>query len=81
MQNLFIITPDAPMEMRIVDDVDLRTLQELVGGYIQLVQMQEIDGDMYVNEEGLLMGLEYNAKASDLTGQYIVGTAVIVKEK
>jgi len=25
--------------------------------------------------------LEHNAKASDLTGQYIVGTAVIVKEK
>jgi len=81
MQNLFIIAPDAPMEMRIVDDVDLRTLQELVGGYIELVNMPEIDGDMYVNEEGLLMGLEYNAKASDLTGQHIVGTAVIVKEK
>lgn len=81
MQNLFIIAPDAPMEMRIVDDVDLRTLQELVGGYVELVYMPEIDSDMYVNEEGLLMGLEYNAKASDLTGQYIVGTAVIVKEK
>ncbi len=82
MQNLFILPAGtSPMEMRIVESVDLPTLQELVGGYIQLVQMQEIDGEMYVNEEGLLMGLEYNLKASYLTGQYIVGTAVIVKEK
>lgn len=81
MQNVFVIEPNGPMTMAIMDEIDLQTLQNLVGGYIELVNMPEIDGDMYVNEEGLLMGLEYNAKASDLTGQYIVGTAVIVKEK
>lgn len=80
MQKLFIIPPDGTVELSLSEGVDLYALQGLVGGYIQLVDMPEVAGDMYVNEEGLLMGLEHNVKASYLTGQYIVGTAVIVVE-
>ena len=61
------------------EDVDISTLrkqQELVGGYIEYVNLH--NGEMLiVNEEGLLMHLEYNSEASDLYGHPIVGDVVL----
>jgi Domain of unknown function (DUF3846) len=62
----------------------LETLQEHVGGYIEMVpQGFKLDGKsavMYVNEDGLRLKLPVNADATRLCGGFhtIVGTAVIV---
>ena len=62
------------------------TLQELqahVGGFIEPVNTlmeTEMNGYtiqiIYVNEEGLLLDLEYNLKASMIVGKDIVGNAL-----
>lgn len=61
----------------------LAELQDMVGGYIQLVSTH--DGrQMFVNEEGLLMNLPRNAKASEViaskwwTLNGVQGDAVVV---
>ena len=54
---------------------DLETLQSAVGGYVQLVANPI--GEMYANEEGLLMGLAPNAIATAMAGQLIVGDIAI----
>ena len=66
----------------------LKQLQEFVKGYIERVDVRVAgkNYEMFVNEEGLLHGLQYNPKA---TAQYwvkkgikhaphIVGTAVVL---
>lgn len=48
---------------------DLKQLQSIVGGYIELVPGLKYEGDeayMYVNEEGKLKGLPINYKATEL---------------
>jgi hypothetical protein len=65
----------------IIKDVDISTLkqmQNLVGGYIEIVYL---DGDelMIVNEEGVLFGLPHNVLASALSGKIIVGDVIIAK--
>jgi hypothetical protein len=56
----------------------LEALQNAVGGYIETVRIRVDDAVMIVNEEGLLLGRPYNAAASGLAGQPIVGTALVV---
>jgi hypothetical protein len=57
--------------------VNLHTLQNAVGGYIEGVYLR--DGRcMYVNEEGLLKRLPLNLWASELANQPIVGNAVLL---
>lgn len=56
----------------------LEALQAEVGGYIETVRLRVDNAVMIVNEEGLLLGLPYNAAASALAGQPIVGTALVV---
>lgn len=57
-------------------ELDLAAMQEVVGGYIELVVPQ--DGvDVYVNEEGLLKSLPYNLLVSKLSGRVLVGDAVV----
>tara|TARA_R100000734_G_C3287657_1_gene80042 strand:+ start:144 stop:437 length:294 start_codon:yes stop_codon:yes gene_type:complete len=54
----------------------LEVLQKVVGGYIEHVQLS--DGrSMWANEEGLMHGLPYNPKASELAGRMIVGPVAI----
>ena len=59
---------------------DYKDLRYLVGGHVEAVALP--DGmTMYVNEEGKLMGLPMNGRATLLMpypGDYIVGVAVIV---
>ncbi len=52
-------------------------LQGLVAGYIECVSLD--DGwCLIVNEDGLVYGFEKNLVASVMTGQHIVGDAVIL---
>lgn len=75
------------------DELTLTDLQELVGGMIETVPVA-LSGNwttgrehplMIVNEEGKMMGLEKNERATDLLRfdvyDYIVGDAVIAGEK
>ena len=51
-------------------------LNELCGGWIDCVRNEDIVG--YVNDEGLLIGLEPNILASIIFGRPLVGDCVIV---
>lgn len=58
-------------------DVQIKTLhqmQELVGGYIEIVYLK--DKALVVNEEGLLKNLPINIQATDIAKQIIVGDAI-----
>jgi hypothetical protein len=55
----------------------LEELQELVGGYIQVVNCWN-GVEMIVNEDGLSLGLPINAKASKIYGHGTVVGAVVL---
>ncbi len=62
----------------IVNDVSVDTLQQqqqLVGGYIKYVYKE--DKVFIVNEEGLLRSMDFNAKASEMSGRPLVGDVVV----
>jgi uncharacterized protein DUF3846 len=60
----------------------LEELQGFVAGYIQIVPMVPRQTfDMLVNEEGLLLDLPLNAKASILAGQAIAGNALCLSRE
>lgn len=64
------------------NDFELQELHDIVGGYIEIVQLNERQ-IMVVNEEGKLHGLEYNHCATELmrdnimTNDFIVGDVLV----
>ena len=68
-----ILRADGSIEQ--LENRKLKTLQKAVGGYIEPVYTKQ-DRLMYVNEEGLIIGLPLNVRASDLVDRQIVGDAV-----
>jgi hypothetical protein len=66
---------------------NLETYQAAVEGYIEPVRVPNFNANSVdefvglVNEEGLLKGLPYNATASLICGQPIVGNLLILKEE
>lgn len=57
----------------------LKELQQAVGGAVELIQL---GGDyvMLVNEEGMILGLRDNERATDLCGGFpIVGAALVCR--
>ena len=61
-------------------DFSLEELQEVVGGYIEIIYVKGND-IMVLNEEGKLIGLPFNDKASELTSELIVGNVLICDTK
>ena len=62
----------------IVKDVAVETLeqqQQLVDGYIEYVYQG--DKVFIVNEEGYLRSMDFNPKASEMSGRPLVGDVVI----
>jgi len=62
----------------IVEDVAVDTLQQqqqLVDGYIEYVYQGE--KVFIVNEEGLLRSMDFNAKASEMSGRPLVGDVIV----
>jgi len=53
----------------------LKQMQELVGGYVEFVYLN--DKVLVVNEEGLLFGLPRNNQATEIAGHPIVGDAIL----
>lgn len=54
----------------------LYELQGYVGGYIDCVRGDDIVG--YVNDEGIIMGLEHNLVASYIFKRHLFGDVVVV---
>lgn len=58
-----IIQPDDSFSIRTIEQ-DLRTLQGIVGGYLQAIAT--VHATLWMNEEGKLKGLQTNAMATYL---------------
>jgi hypothetical protein len=72
-----LITPAGEIEIVQIPSNSLADLQKHVGGYIEIIRLEN-DFSMVVNEEGLLEGLEYNQIASEIAApHHIVGNAVV----
>jgi len=57
----------------------LKFLQEQVGGYIEMIPCPFSRNHLGVaNEEGLLLGLDYNEKASEMFGGALVGPVLVI---
>lgn len=78
MSKTYIRIPTAGRpEILTVTGNELRALQEAVGGHICSADAPE-GHVLYVHDEGLLIGLPLNVLATQLSGQYLVGNAVLV---
>ena len=83
-----LIQPDGSNVEVVPKDGQRFTLDELqghVGGYIENVRLPtdtKVNGYtikiLYVNEEGLLIGLEHNLQASTIADRHIVGNALVL---
>ncbi len=56
----------------------LEEAQSLVGGYV-VMAINTPELQVLVDEDGLSKELEFNAQASELCNDYIVGNAVVLK--
>lgn len=59
-------------------DYSLEELQGFVGGYIEIVYLNN-DRIMVVNEEGIIENLPFNEKASNIVRQLIAGDVLVCK--
>jgi hypothetical protein len=57
----------------------LTQMQKAVGGFIEPIYIN--DKVILVNEEGLIMNLEYNETASEMCGQALVGDVLVLTQK
>jgi hypothetical protein len=82
MANATLISHDSQIPTREVeslgDTFSLAEMQKLVDGHIELVRMDRVL--MVVNEEGMLLGLPINYKASAVAGTIIRGNALLGDE-
>jgi len=85
MQTLIIPADGSEVRWEDPEKIDLDYLSEKVGGYIEAVSIGE-DITMYLHEEGKIMGLPRNERATRLAKKYgrislmdyIVGNVVMV---
>lgn len=83
--DVLVITPGDATAVRQTIDLDLSALQGLVGGYLEAISFDRTLGAVYINEEGKLRGLPYNAvgdlfvtTALDRVGRTLIGGDMIV---
>jgi hypothetical protein len=62
--------PNASWEIKDIDALDSKTLQEIVGGYIELVQADTQKFCVYVNETGILDRLRNNLFAMHILDEF-----------
>lgn len=81
--KVLVITTKGEYEEREIDN-NLKTLQDIVGGYIEYVDISQDGLQMIVNEEGKILDLEYNLGATllynttHLYNDMILGNVIIV---
>lgn len=75
------IKPNGEIDRIALDEDDLPALQALVGGWVEALPLHgEWAGHLlYVAEEGRLLHMERNWRATLLAGRAIVGTAILVR--
>lgn len=76
IKAILITTEGEVQRIELPTENALPILQQSVGGLIDVVRREDYVG--YVNDEGLLIGLDLNVMASALFGQYLVGNIVLV---
>jgi hypothetical protein len=77
MANALVITAEGDLyQTDIPSEEGHLVLNELCGGWIDCVRNDDIVG--YVNDEGLLIGLDPNVLASVLFGRPLVGDVVVL---
>jgi hypothetical protein len=77
MATALLIKTTGEVEVTTVpEDNGYQVLNELCGGWIDCVRNDDIVG--YVNDEGLLIGLDPNVLASVLFGRPLVGDVVVL---
>lgn len=93
MKENFIVKSDGSKHIIIPKNgrkFELEELQELVGGYIEVIKLNNKHNQcMIVNEMGKLYNLEHNAEASAIAhsekaifdSDFIVGNAVIINNE
>jgi hypothetical protein len=74
IQVLKVEPGKAPEQIELANT--LKAMQEVVGGYIEIVCLDE-DTCLVCNEEGKLQGLDYNRR---LEGDIIAGTFFLVRD-
>lgn len=62
-------------------DLTLEGMQKAVNGYIEYVHCQDSLNILIVNEEGMLLHLPTNHKATEISGFPIVGDVILVKKE
>lgn len=72
--NVLILEPKQPAKVETITN-DLSVLQKIVGGYIEVIGMQ--DYDIIINEEGKLLELEPNFMLHN-GYDFVAGTAILV---
>lgn len=55
-----------PMEVREIAPSDLHAYQSLVGGLIEVIDLQNPSASLYINEEGKLQRLPHNVRATQI---------------
>lgn len=78
-----VIAADFAVPVRVdeVDSINLAYLQKQVGGYIEVIDVndyEEPDMSMWLNEEGKIERLPFNPRATALARGYIMPGDVIV---
>jgi hypothetical protein len=65
------------------EDYTLDELQSMVEGYVEVLPGCPFSGEHIgiANEEGLLLGFEYNQKASELFGMELVGPVAVIRRE
>lgn len=79
MAKALIIKTDGTQEIKeftVGDSYEL--IREGVGGWIECVALPELDADMWVNEEGKLVGLPFNAFGTALWASHYGLTDIIL---
>ena len=70
------VIPPRGTETTVKGNLNLEEAQGVVGGYVEVVRLN--NGKMLVNEDGISLGLELNMLASIIAEQPILGTVAIV---
>lgn len=77
MEKIMYITTDNSVEVKEINEIEYDTLYEGVNGLVELVSLNR-DVDMWVNEEGKLIGLEPNLLATILWSKVFPNQDVIM---
>jgi len=75
--NALVIPPHGDCyPLNLPDESAVTVLHEHIGGHFDAVRLHDVVG--YIHDEGLLIGLPYNVRASLLFNRALVGNCVLV---